>query len=142
MSPNEADFDLREITPLPRNTLHTCGVVAYESTRQRTNLKKGYRGWSFIHTRPKDETGQPDYPVSVRDTAKRGMGRKGNRHLSPLAEFIFMNVGCFRQDAKMGSPSRPDESVGAVVVVRGWESQPHGEGPQSVRTFYAKVAEC
>jgi hypothetical protein len=32
-------------------------------------------------------------------------------------------------------------SVGAAIVVRGWESQPHGEGRQPVGPFGAKVTE-
>lgn len=33
-------------------------------------------------------------------------------------------------------------SVGVVIVLSGWESQPHGEGPQSVGRSEAEVAEC
>jgi len=41
-------------------------------------------------------------------------------------------VGGPCQDAKASSPPIPDKGVGAAIVVRGWESQPQGEGPQSV----------
>jgi NADP-dependent 3-hydroxy acid dehydrogenase YdfG len=56
------------------------------------------------------------------------MGRIDNRHLNYFAESINMNVGGFYQDVKVSSPPMTDRSVGAVVVVGGWESQPQGEG--------------
>jgi hypothetical protein len=104
---------------------------------------------SFPNT--KAETGYLTYPVSVRDTAKSGMGCRGNHHLNDLAESIAMNVGGLYPDAKDSSRPIPGRSVGAAIVVRGWESQPHaehrqqcsaGEGPQSVGTSRAKVAKC
>lgn len=137
VSASKAGFDLREISPLPRNTLHTCGVKAHGSTGQRTSLRSkpeiaGYRGWSRTHTSPKDGTGDLPYPVPVRDSAASGLGHGDNRHLHYLVEFIFVDVGGLRQNAKVSSPPRSDASVGAVIVVGGWESQPQGEGPQSV----------
>ncbi len=56
----------------------------------------------------------------------------GNRHLNYLAKSIFVNVGGLYRDAKVSSPPRPDISIGAVIVVGGWESQPQGEGPQEI----------
>jgi hypothetical protein len=39
VSPNEADFDLRGMAPLPRNILHSQGVVPLTETGQRMGLK-------------------------------------------------------------------------------------------------------
>jgi hypothetical protein len=135
VSPNKARFDLRETSPLPRNMLHSRDVRTLADTGQRTNPKlvfiaEGYRGWLGSHTSPKVSTGYLPYPVDVRDTAKSGMGRMGNRHLHHLAESISVNVGGSRQDAKASSLPTPDVSVGGSIVVRGWESQPQGEGSQ------------
>jgi hypothetical protein len=41
-------------------------------------------------------------------------------------------VGGSLQNVKMSSPSKSEAGVGAAIVVRGWESQPHGEVPQFV----------
>jgi hypothetical protein len=136
-SASKAGFDLGEISPLPRNILHPCGGKAHGATGQRTSRRRrpetaGYRGWSRPHTSPKDGTGDLAYPVPVRDSAARGLGQRDNRHLPDLAEFLFVNGGGLRQKAKVSSPPRSGASVGAVIVVRGWESQPQGEGPQSV----------
>ena len=54
----------------------------------------------------------------------------GNRHLPDLAEVIVVNVGGCQQDVKVSRPPRPVGSVGAIIVVGGWESQPQGEGWQ------------
>jgi hypothetical protein len=79
VSPNKASFNLRENGPLPRNILHTRGVVAYRFTGQRPNPdllspKKGYRSWLSIRISLKDTTGHPIYPVVGRDSAKSGLG--------------------------------------------------------------------
>ena len=65
-----------------------------------------------------------------------------NRHLNYLAESIFVNVGDSSRNAKESSPLMFVVRVGATIVVRGWESQPHGEGSQSVGIFNAQVTEC
>ena len=57
-----------------------------------------------------------------------------NRHLSHLAESILVNVGGSQQNAKVSNPPMVVVSVGAAIVVRVWESQAQGEGPQSVAT--------
>jgi hypothetical protein len=69
-----------------------------------------------------------NYLISIRDSAKSGLGFIDNRHLNYFAESINGNVGGFYQNAKVSSPPKTDGSVGAVVVVGGWESQPHGKG--------------
>jgi hypothetical protein len=135
VSSNEVSFNLREKFPLSRNILHTCEVTAYGFTRQRTSLKAtrtpiDYRDRLAINADQKVLAGYLDYPANVRDTAKSGMGYSDNRHLSDFVEFIFVNVGGLL--AEVSSPPMKQASVGAAVVVRGWESQPHGEGPQSV----------
>jgi hypothetical protein len=50
VSANKAGFDLREITPLSRNNLHTSGVTAHRYTGQRADQKvswnpTGHRVW-------------------------------------------------------------------------------------------------
>jgi hypothetical protein len=139
VSPNKANFNLRESLPLPRNILHNCGISSAVDTGQRPNpelcaITKGYRSWSHVSTSPKVTTGYPTYPVVGRDSAKNGLGCVGNRHLNYLAESILVNVGGFYQDAKVCSPPKSDRSVGAVIGVGGWESQPQGEGPQGIDT--------
>lgn len=153
-SPNEAGFNLRKSFALPRNIssisvnggtqsqasrrIHNPWREAtsssatepntHEYTGQRTS--ESYRGWLRASTIPKDETGNLVYPVSVRDSSKRGLGCFGNRRLNYSAEFILMNVGGSWQNGKASSLPMPVKSVGGFIVVRGWESQPHGEGSQ------------
>ena len=74
--------------------------------------------------------GQPELPHDVRDTAKSGIGRRGNRHLKYLAEFIFVNVGGSYQNVKASSLPMSEMSVGGVIVLGARESRVHGEGPQ------------
>jgi len=133
VSPNEASLNLRENPPLSRNTLHTCEMVAYGYTGQRTNQKTlfystGYRSWLVMNTGVKVSLGKPDYPTDVRDTAKSGIGCNGNRHLHYLAEFIFVNVGGSYRDVKASSLPMPIMSVGGVIVLGARESRVHGEG--------------
>jgi hypothetical protein len=134
VSPNEANFDLREIEPMSRNILHT-EVWKATHTGQRTNQRivvciNGCQDWRPASTSPKVSTGYLNYPVDVRDTAKSGMGRAGNRRLNYLVEFIFVNVGDPHRDAKASSLPMSGVGVGGVIVVRGWENQPQGEGRQ------------
>jgi hypothetical protein len=121
VSPNKAGFNLRETMPLSRNNLHTCGVVAHESTGQRMSPMTGYRDWIPSTTSPKDEAGHLVYLASIRDSAKSGMGCTGNRHLSYLAESISVNVGDSPQAVKTSSPSMPSPNeavrVGAIIVL-------------------------
>jgi len=137
VSPNKASFDLREIIPLSRNILHNRSVRDYGDTGQRTSQKllstaTGYRCRSPDYTDKKVSVSNLNYLTDVRDSAKSGLGRKGNRHLNHLAESISVNVGDPCQDAKASSQPIPDKEVGAAIVVRDWENQPQGEGPQSV----------
>ncbi len=46
-----------------------------------------------------------------------------------------MNVGDSHWDVKVSSPPMTSVRVGAVIVVRVWESQVQGEGPQEVSVF-------
>jgi hypothetical protein len=68
----EADFNLRENSPLARNILPhpemSTGVYG------PANEPKGYRGWVHFVTSPKDDMGYLIYPISVRDTVKNGIG--------------------------------------------------------------------
>jgi hypothetical protein len=66
------------------------------------------------------------------DSAKSGLGCNFNRHLNHSIESINMNVGDSYQNVKASSQPMTGKRVGAVIVVGGWESQPQGEGRQSV----------
>src|SRR5229473_3415421 len=108
VSSTEADFDLREIRPLPRNILHICGVEDHGTTGQRANLKLGVlatgcRGWLVLPTSPKVSADSLTYSADVRDTAKSGIGHIDNRHLNDLVESISMNVGGSCRNAKVSS---------------------------------------
>ena len=133
VSPNEASVDLREINPLSRNNLHSRELTAPTDTGQRTNQRlevraNDYRDWSLLYTSPKVSAGYLIYPADVRDTAKSGTGRSGNRHLNYLVEFFSVNVGGSCWNANGSSPQMSGMSVGGSIVVGGWESQPQGEG--------------
>ena len=135
MSANEAGFDLRENPPLPRNILHTCEVMAYGFTGQRTSLEidivpPGHRGWLRGGTSPKVSTDNLTYSVGVRDTAKSGMGHMDNRHLHYLVESIAVNVG--GSGLEVSSQPMKSRSGGGVIVVRVRENRIHGEGHQFV----------
>jgi hypothetical protein len=93
---------------------------------------KDYRGWLVLITNLKVEINDLNYLISIRDSAKSGMGFMDNRHLNYFAESIYMNVGDSYQNAKVSSQPMTGKRVGAVIVVGGWESQPHGEGRQRV----------
>jgi hypothetical protein len=89
---------------------------------------KDHRGWEMDSTNQKDEISNLNYLISIRDSAKSGLGRIDNRHLNYLIESINMNVGGFYQDAKVSSPPMTDRSVGGVIVVGARESRVQGEG--------------
>jgi len=97
-----------------------------------------YRDWLVLITSLKVSSGNLSYPDDARDSAKSGLGCARNHHLNDLVESISVNVGGPSQGAKASSQPIPDSGVGAAIVVRGWESQPHGEGPQSVGISRAK----
>jgi hypothetical protein len=78
----------------------------------------------------KDEACYLDYHVSAGDTAKSGIGRLETSTYVVASEYIHTNVGDLNQDVKVNCPPMPDPGVGAIIVVGGWESQPHGEGWQ------------
>ena len=122
VSSTEADFDLREIRPLPRNILHICGVEDHGITGQRANLNLGVlatgcRGWLVLPTSPKVSTANLLYSVDARDTAKSGIGHIDNRPLPYLAESISVNVGGYWWNAKTSSPLMSTSSVGGAIVV-------------------------
>jgi len=91
-SSNEAGFNLRESHPLSRKILPACGVMAHENTGQRTSLRATESGKTF-RLLPKDEMGYLVYPISVRDSAKSGLGCVDNRCLSHFMKATLMNVG-------------------------------------------------
>ena len=96
------------------------------------SYSNGYRDWSSLYTSPKVPAGYLIYPVGIRDTAKSGMGRLGNRRLKYLAESILMNVGGLRWNAKTSSPSISSVGVGGSIVLGARESRVQGEGSQGV----------
>jgi len=138
VSSNEAGFDLRESSPLPRNILHrwrtspTDTGLASEpegsvhSNRLPRLVGNDYQSKGFIRNL--------SYSDDARDSAKSGLGHIDNRHLHHLVEFISVNVGGPCQGVKPSSPAIPDKGVGGSIVVGGWESQPHGEGSQKFDT--------
>lgn len=140
MSPYEAGFNLREIEPLSR-TLHKA-LQRLTGLRTNPDAISYLTGYFFLALASLEvEAGHLSYPASVRDSAKSGLGCRGNRHLPYLAESFFVNVGDSLQNAKVSSPPMSEVSVGATIVVRDWESQSHakhrcrclaGEGSQSV----------
>jgi hypothetical protein len=95
-------------------------------------FSKGCRIRSWPCTGSKVSADYLTYSADIRDTAKSGIGRSGNRHLNYLAEFIFMNVGGSQQDVKASSLPMPVESVGGVIVLGARENRVHGEGRQFV----------
>ena len=149
VSHSQADFDLRENQPPSRNTLLTreIGTRVHGTADEPDDhlTVGGYRSRQFQSAGTKVEAGHLNYPAPVRDTAKSGMGRMYNRHLSYLVESVSGNVGDARQDAKPSSPAMPAVRVGAAIVVGGVattrgerESRSQGEGPQSVGTSHCK----
>ena len=71
-----------------------------------------------------------DYHASAGDTVKNGIGRLVTSTYVVALEYIQTNVGDLSQDVKVNRPPMPASGVGAIIVVRGWESQPQGEGWQ------------
>ena len=90
-------------------------------------ISKGYRIRLHHNTGSKVPIDHLTYSTGIRDTAKSGIGCTGNRHLNYLVEFIFVNVGGSYRNVKESSPLRSGMSVGGLIVVGGWESQPQGE---------------
>jgi hypothetical protein len=134
VSANEVSVNLREKGPLPRNILHSqesCPALHGAANEFRDIVDELPRLGSSRSQR-KGCQRSPGYPLTVRDTAKSGMGCLDNHHLTSLVESIYMNVGGSRADAKISSRSRRHESVGAAIVLGAWESHVQGEGPQSV----------
>lgn len=112
------------------NTHHSRG----QRTSQ-TVSSDDYRYWLRGSTSTKDETGDVDYPVSVRDSARSGLGCFGNRYLHYLVEFISVNVGDSYQHVKASSQPMVGKRVGGSIVVRARESLAQGEGSQEADTL-------
>jgi len=102
------------------------------------DISKGYRSWSTGDTSLKVSADYLIYSADMRDSAESGMGHPDNHHLNYLAESISVNVGEPSKDVKGSSLPMPKREVGAAIVVRGWENQLHGKGPQSVGISRAK----
>jgi hypothetical protein len=135
-SPNKLGIDLRERLPLPHNILSKTDLAG----QSWCGAACGYtyhRGCGQCIHNSKDETYYLDYYVSARDSAESGKGFIDNRYLNYFIESINMNVGGLYRDVKVSSLPMTGISVGAVIVVGGWESQPQGEGRQEVNIFPA-----
>ncbi len=134
VSSNEADFDLRETPPLPRNILQDLGLSqGYTGQRMSPRIlpcSKGYRSWLLVSTSLKVSASHLTYLADMRDSAKSGLGHRDNRHLNYLVESIVVNVGGSCQDANVSSLRMPDKSVGGSIVVGGRENRSQGEGSQ------------
>jgi hypothetical protein len=74
--------------------------------------------------------GYLNYPLTVRDSPKRGLGRTGDRHLNDFAESIAVNVG--GPYAERCSPAMNHRGVGAAIVLGVRESRIQGEGRQGI----------
>jgi hypothetical protein len=61
-------------------------------------VPKDYRDWEMDSTNQKVEISNLNYLISIRDSAKSGLGRIDNRHLNYLVESINMNVGDSQQN--------------------------------------------
>jgi hypothetical protein len=129
VSPDKLGFDLRERLPLPHNILARMELAAHPDVGQPAGTRTAEVVKHRTHN-PKDEACYLDYHASAGDTAKRGIGRLATSTYVVAFEYIHTNVGELSQDAKANRPPRPDSGVGAIIVVGGWESQPHGEGWQ------------
>ena len=141
VSSNKVDFDLRERGPRSRNILHSCKDIRDRERAFWILLGfKGYRSWILAVTSLKVSTDYLTYPVDVRDSAKSGLGQIDNHHLNYLVESISVNVGGLL--AEVSSPPMKQASVGGPIVVRGWESQPQGEGGQFAGIPMQMVTEC
>jgi hypothetical protein len=131
VSPDKLGFDLRERLPLPHNILVRMELAGHPDVGQPAGTCTTEVVKHGIHN-PKDEACDLDYHVSAGDTAKSGIGRLVTSTYVVAFEYIHTNVGDLSQDAKVNRPPMPASGVGAIIVVRGWESQPHGEGWQPV----------
>ena len=64
-----------------------------------SHFPKDYRSWSDSNTNPKVEISNLNYLISIRDSAKSGLGCLDNRHLNYFVESINGNVGDSYQNA-------------------------------------------
>ena len=134
VSPNEAGLNLRETSPLPRNILLSLEIGPRTETGQRTTARATVRcrGRALSHPVPKDIRGHLSYPLVVRDSAERGLGCIGNRHLNSLVEAFAGNVGGCPRNGKVSSPPKSWGSVGGFIVLGARERRVQGEGSQEV----------
>ena len=131
VSPDKLGFDLRERLPLPHNILVRMELAAHPDVGQPAGTCTTEVVKHRIHN-PKDEACDLDYHVSAGDTAKSGVGRLVTSTYVVAFEDIHTNVGDLSQDAKVNCPPMPASGVGAIIVVGGRESLPHGKGWQLV----------
>jgi hypothetical protein len=105
--------------------------------RQRMNLMvvlipKDYRGWTDPITNQKVEISNLNYLISIRDSAKNGLGLWDNRHLNYFVESICVNVGDSQQNVNERRSSEVCCESRSRHSSRRLESQSQGEGRQRV----------
>jgi hypothetical protein len=93
VSSNEASLNLRESSPL----FPSC-MKGQRMNPTATRSPEDYRGWLCLVTNQKVEISNLNYLISIRDSAKSGLGFADNRHLNYFAESINMNVGDSQQN--------------------------------------------
>jgi len=128
---NELGVNLRERLPLPHNILIRMGVALHPDVGQPAGTWY-HRGCEHRIPTPKDKRQQSDYCLFAGDTAKSGMGCIGNQCLNYRGDDSHTNVGELTWNVKVNPPPISTSEVGGVIVVRGWDSQPQGEGRQGI----------
>jgi hypothetical protein len=131
VSSPEADCNLREMAPLPRNILHSLAspVRTPGAATERHNGLPRLVSQSYHARKVRQGTCLHCRRSGYREERD---GLNDSRHLNDLAEFIIVNVGGPLDDVKESGPPKHSKGVSVVIVLGGWESQPHGEGPQPV----------
>ncbi len=132
---SEADFDLRETSPLSHEYSAYLDVMHPDGVRTATEPNKVTEAGHNALPAQRMRQARRTSPVSGRDSAESGMGHVDNRHLNHLTEFIFMNVGGSSMNAKLSSPPMSLVSVGGVIVLGAQERCARGEGRQEVNIF-------
>jgi hypothetical protein len=136
VSSNEASLDPR----VKASPVLPC-LIGQRTSAKIVPASKHYRGLAVAALSQKVGVGQPSLPYSRSGYRRARDGSLDNRHLNHLAEYTYGNVGNAQGNIKACSLPMSPKRDGAAVVVRGWESQPHGEGRQFDGTSGAKVAD-
>jgi hypothetical protein len=90
------------------------------------------RSWVSMDPSPKDVRDKPELPSDWSGYREERDWSVISHHLHTSVKYIVVNVGGSGMDVKVSSPPMTYQSVGGVIVLRGRESRPHGEGRQLV----------